>query len=447
MRAGKFLAGCCLALIATNHLFAQTNFPVLTLKQCVETALKNNMDVKLSDLDFQRDFINLRGAKGAMLPSLIGNIGHNLRQGRSIDYATNGYTTSSNTTADISLNADVTLFNGFRLFNNLKARQYMYDAGKMELQQAKDLITLNVILAYLDVLSFTDVLKQQEQLTEVTQKQVDRLAIMNDQGAIKPSDFYDLKGQLAANKLSIIDTRNQLNNARLRLAQLMNITYNESLTVERVGLEQFDMAYSTTPEAVFNTALEQLAQVKAIDLVEKSAERDVKAARGGLYPTVSLGAGYNTNYSRNFLDSAEKRIPYFDQVKNNRSTNVGIGVYIPFMNGFQARNRLSLAKIALKEAEYRADNTRIQLRQNIERDYLNMTATLNRYQALIDQVSSYNENFRAAEVRFNNGASNSVDYLIAKNKLDNSNIDLIIARYDFLLRTRILDYYQGKLSW
>lgn len=447
MRAGKFLAGCCLALIATNSLFAQDTPPVLTLKQCVETALKNNMDVKLSDLDFQRGFINLRGAKGAMLPSLIGNVGHNLRQGRSIDYATNGYTTSSNTTADVSLNADVTLFNGFRLFNNLKARQYMYDAGKMELQQAKDLITLNVMLAYLDVLSYSDVLKQQEQLTEVTQKQVDRLAIMNDQGAIKPSDFYDLKGQLAANKLSIIDTRNQLNNARLRLAQLMNITYDESLTVERVGLEQFDMAYSTTPEAVYNTALEQLAQVKAIDLVQKSAERDVKAARGGLYPTVSLGAGYNTNYSRNFLDSAEKRIPYFDQVKNNRSTNVGIGVYIPFMNGFQARNRLSLAKIALKEAEYRADNTRIQLRQNIERDYLNMTATLNRYQALIDQVSSYNENFRAAEVRFNNGASNSVDYLIAKNKLDNSNIDLIISRYDFLLRTRILDYYQGKLSW
>lgn len=447
MRAGKFLAGCCLALIATNSLFAQSPNPVLTLKQCVETALKNNMDVKLADLDFQRDFISLRGAKGAMLPSLIGNVGHNLRQGRSIDYATNGYTNNSNTTADVSLNADVTLFNGFRLFNNLKARQYMYDAGRMELQQAKDLITLNVILAYLDVLSYTDVLKQQEQLTEVTQKQVDRLSIMNEQGAIKPSDFYDLKGQLAANKLSIIDTRNQLNNARLRLAQLMNITYDESLTVERIGLEQFDMSYSATPGAIYNAALEQLAQVKAIDLVQKSAERDVKAARGGLYPTVSLGAGYNTNYSRNFLDSAEKRIPYFDQVKNNRSTNVGVGVYIPFMNGFQARNRLSLAKIALKDAEYRAENTRIQLRQNIERDHLNMTATLNRYQALIDQVGSYAENFRAAEVRFNNGASNSVDYLIAKNKLDNSNIDLIIARYDFLLRTRILDYYQGKLTW
>jgi outer membrane protein len=120
---------------------------------------------------------------------------------------------------------------------------------------------------------------------------------------------------------------------------------------------------------------------------------------------------------------------------------------VPLLDGFQARNRLSQAKIALKEAEFIAENTRIQLRQNIERDYLNMTATLNRYQALIDQVSSYAENFRAAEVRFNNGASNSVDYLIAKNKLDNSNIDLIIARYDFLLRTRILDYYQGKLSW
>jgi outer membrane protein len=173
----------------------------------------------------------------------------------------------------------------------------------------------------------------------------------------------------------------------------------------------------------------------------------VKAARGGLFPTVSLGAGYNTSYQSIFVDTANKKIPYFDQLKNNRGTNVGVGVYIPFMSGFQNRNRLSLSKIALKEAEYYAENTRIQLRQNIERDHLNMTATLNRYQALVDQVGSYAENFRAAEVRFNNGASNSVDYLIAKNKLDNSKIDLIIARYDFLLRTRILDYYQGKLSW
>lgn len=117
------------------------------------------------------------------------------------------------------------------------------------------------------------------------------------------------------------------------------------------------------------------------------------------------------------------------------------------MDAFRNRNRLSLAKISLKEAEYVAENTRITLRQNIERDYLNMSATLNRYQALVDQVSSYAENFRAAEVRFNNGASNSVDYLIAKNKLDNSNIDLIRARYEFLLRTNILDYYQGKLNW
>ena len=447
MRAGKFLAGCCLALIATINLHAQSAPVVLTLKQCVETALKNNMDVKLADLNSQRDFISLRGAKGAMLPSLIGDVRHNLRQGRTIDYSNNSYTNTNNTAADISLSADVTLFNGFRLFNNLKARQYMFDAGRMEWQQARDVLTLNVILAYLDVLSFTDVLQQTEQLTEVTQKQVDRLAIMHEEGAIKPSDYFDLKGQLAANKLSLIDTRNQLNNARLRLAQLMNITYDESLTVERIGLEQFDMTYSTTPDAVYQSALEQLAQVKAVDLVKKSAEKDVKAARGGLFPTVSLGAGYNTSYQSIFVDTANKKIPYFDQLKNNRGTNVGVGIYIPFMSGFQNRNRLSLSKIALKEAAYYAENTRIQLRQNIERDHLNMTATLNRYQALVDQVSSYAENFRAAEVRFNNGASNSVDYLIAKNKLDNSKIDLIIARYDFLLRTRILDYYQGKLSW
>jgi outer membrane protein len=76
-----------------------------------------------------------------------------------------------------------------------------------------------------------------------------------------------------------------------------------------------------------------------------------------------------------------------------------------------------------------------------------MTAAKNRYQALVEQVTAYAESFRAAEVRFNAGASTSVDYLIAKNNLDRANVNLIIARYDYVLRTKILDYYQGKPLW
>jgi outer membrane protein len=419
----------------------------LSLQECVQTAIEKNPDVKLSDFDMQRAAVNWRQSKADMLPNISGDINHTLNQGRSIDPSTNGYVNQQNTTGSYSLSAGVTLFNGLRLLNNLKSSQYAYEASKMELQQGKDQLMLNVILAYLQILTNTDLLQQANKQVEVTRKQVERLELMNQEGAIKPSDLSDLKGQLADNKLSIITSQNSLNSARLSLSQLMNVPYNKDLEVERLRADQVTMEYNTTPDSIFNIALEQLAIIKAADLRTKSAEKAVQAARGNLFPSVGLGAGFYTPYSSTARDTSAQKIAYYDQLSNNYRTNVGIGISIPIFNNFRYRNRIALAKIDLQSASFTAQTRQIQLKQAIERDYFNMTAARNKYEALVEQLAAYAESFRAAEVRFNAGASTSVDYLIAKNNLDRANLNLIIARYDYVLRTKILDYYMGKPLW
>ena len=134
-------------------------------------------------------------------------------------------------------------------------------------------------------------------------------------------------------------------------------------------------------------------------------------------------------------------------MKNNYSTSIRLGLSIPLLNSFIARNRIALAKIDLKNAQYVEENTKIRLKQLIEQAYFNMTAAFSRYQASVQQVAAFQESFRAAEVRFNAGASTSVEYLNSKNFLDRANINLIIARYDYILRTKVLDYYQAKPLW
>jgi outer membrane protein len=141
------------------------------------------------------------------------------------------------------------------------------------------------------------------------------------------------------------------------------------------------------------------------------------------------------------------KINYGDQFRNNYSTNVNFAIRIPLLNGFQTRYQIKQARLDLKNAEYVDQTTRIRLQQNIEQAYLNMTATYNRYKTLLDQVNAFQESFRTTEARFNEGVLNSVDYLVAKNNLDRANTNLITARYEYLLRTKILDYYQGKPLW
>jgi len=439
-----FITGSIAMIIYMDGWSQNITSRPLSLQECVQTAIDNNLDVKQSGLSMERAAVNWRQSKANLLPNISGEIDHTLNQGRSIDLSSNSYVNQQQTSGSYSLSGNVTLFNGLRLLNSLKSSQYAYEASKMELQQGKDQLMLNVILAYLQILTNTDLLQQARKQAEVTQKQVERLELMNREGAIKPSDLSDMKGQLADNKLSIINSQNDLQSARLSLSQLMNISYYKDLEVERLRADQVEMNYSATPDSIFNIALQQLAIIKAAGLRTKSAEKAVQAARGNLLPVVGLGAGFYTPYSSTARDSSEHKIEYYDQLSNNYRTYVGIGISIPIFNNFRYRNQIALAKIDLKSATYTAQTRQIQLKQTIEQDYFDMTAVRNKYEALVEQVAAYTESFRAAEVRFNAGASTSVDYLIAKNNLDRANVNLIIARYNYVLRTKILDYYQGK---
>lgn len=445
MNPGKALMICYAVAHMSLNSLAQS--APMTLKQCVEAAIANNVDVKNQDFQSQRERVSWKQGKDNLIPTLNGGIDHTINTGRSINPYTNSYVDQTYTSANYFLGTDVTLFNGWRLLNSMKSSQYAFEASRMELQQQKDLVMLDVILAYLQILTNEDLLDQTKKQLEVSRKQVERLEILHKEGAIKPADLYDLKGQYADNQLNLVTTQNNLNSAKLRLAQLMNQPYKADLQVERLTAEQFSLDYAASTEDIYRIATEQLAIIKGVELREKSAEKTVKATRGRLAPSFGLGAGINSNFSSLARDANDVKIKYNDQLKNNYRTNVGIGIDIPILNNFRVRNQLALDKINLKNAEFTKESTYTQLKQNIERDHFNMDATLNRYKALVEQVASYTESFRAAEVRFNEGAINSVDYLIAKNNLDRANINLIIARYDYVLRTKILDYYQAKQLW
>ena len=416
----------------------------LTLKQAVEAAIANNAIVKQSEFTKEQAAVSLNQSKGNMIPIVQGQIQHYLNQGRSIDPASNGYINSQLTTANYNLGTSVILFNGFRLLNQLKQNQYAAEASRMDWQQSKDKAMLDVILAYLQVLSNTDQLALALRQADATKQLTDRLELMNKEGAIKPSDLYDLRAQFSGDQLSVITAQNALNTARVSLAQLMNTPYDPNLQVEPLGADQFDTNYGSNPDSIFNVAMQQLAIIKAVDLRSRAFSKALSAAKGNLVPSLGFGAGIATNYSSLATDAQNNKISYGNQFRNNYGTYLGATVNIPILNNFRFRNAVRLAKIDLKSAEFTDKTVKIQLKQNVERDYFSMTAALDRYKALVDQVAAYTESYRAAEIRFTQGVTTSVEYLFSKNNLDRAKSNLIIARYEYFLRIKILDYYQGK---
>lgn len=413
-----------------------------SLQQAIDTAIANNIPVKQSDLSMQAAGVNWKQSRLNRLPDLNSDVNHGINQGRSIDPFTNAPVTQQINFAGYGISTGVLLFNGMNLNSQVKQNAYAYEASKMEWQQAKDNLTLNVILGYLQVLNNEEIVNSSTAQAVLSQKQLERLQILDKQGAINPSLVSDLKGQFMNDQLAILNARNALETSKLTLAQLMNIPYSKNMRLERINVNEMLTAYGQDAATIYQNSLQQFALIKSVDLRKQSARYALKATRGQLFPSLFFNGSYGTNYS-SVAQNAAGKISYRDQLDNNVSSTYNLGLRIPIFNALTVRNRIKLADITLKNAELVEENTKLILRQQIEQAHLNMTNAFERYTALLEQVEAYTQSFKAAEVRFNSGVGSSVDYLIAKNNLDRANINLISAQYDFALRKKVLDYYQN----
>jgi len=461
--------------VISSDIYAQDVPSRLTLQQAVDIAVKNNIQVKQSSLRLETAEINRKQSRADMLPNLNGNFNYGWNNGRNIDPFTNTYVNQQIQGSNVSASGQWSLFNGLQVHNNIKQQSLNEEASKMDLQQIKENTTLLVIMNYLQVLNNEDLLQNIKNQAEVTSKQVERLDIMVKEGAVGMYLLADMKGQLSNDQVGIVNAANSLELSKLNLCQLLNIPFNKELQLERNDVPMPAGMYQGSQEEIIKTALNNLALIKASDLRIQSAEKAIKVEQASYYPQVGLYGNLFSNYSsaatlntpttvvdqvtndyvvvnniknpvitpvQNF---SSENIKYGNQMKNNVGSSFGVAAQIPLFNNFRTKNRVALAKVNLKSAQVDRENTELQLRQNIEQAYANMTASFNRYKAYLDQYTNYQESFRAYEIRFNAGTINSVEYLTAKNNFDRATINLTQVRYEYIFRTKILDYYQGKL--
>jgi outer membrane protein len=324
------------------------------------------------------------------------------------------------------------------------------------------------------MLNNEDLLVQLKTQSALTNRQVERLMILDSSGAISPLLLSDMRGQYASDQLLILNAENAAENSRISLFRLMNIPYQKNAEFEKLKVADLLTKYPVTSQQVYDEALNKFPQVKADELRKKSAQKSIDIAKGQLLPVLSLSGAISTNYSnaaRNeiFLNTTEisttdyvtvsgnklpvirqqnnyssQKIAYGSQLNNNLATSLNLNLRIPIFNSFQTKNRIKLTTINLKETELAVINTKTSLQQFIEEAYANMNNALERYKVLLKQYEAYKESFRIAEVRFNSGLGTVIDYLTAKTNLERTAANLIIEKYNYLLRTKVLDYYRGN---
>lgn len=422
---------CCLVSTAKGQSGS------LSLADCIQQAIQNNPTLKRNELVIDRADLQYKQAKYDRLPSLNANIGHDISQGRSIDPTTNQYIDQNNSSGRQSLSLNVPIFNGFYIIHNIRMRSNALDAGKLEYEGFVNELKLDVIEAYVKVLTAQDMLIQTEGQLAVTKEQLNRHEVLNREGATNPGDLYDIKGQYSSDLNTVELTKQTLNNARVELAGLMNVDVNNVGSLEAIDIPTEIQAKSS--EELFLQSLDILPQYKALDWRIKEMEEGIKLAKSNYWPSVSLSGGMSSNYSK-------EGGAIFNQIKNNLSKGVGLTLSIPIFNQFKNRTQVRLAQVSLDDANFSRDIMRNDLRMRTAQAVFDLNITQKNVLNLRDQEISYAESFRIASVHFEAGNSNSVIYLTAKNKLDATRSQLIIRQYEWLMQKYVNDYYAGSLN-
>lgn len=443
----------------------------LSLQECIDLAIENNIDLKRSILKKRAAKINFRSTRADALPQINANYNLGVNNGRSIDPYTNDYIDQQLKFSNAGVSLYNPLFKGFEIKNSIQRDRYNLKASEAETEEARQQLILDVTLTYFQILNNRDLLKLARLRLEATKEQAGRLKTLYEQGKGNPADYTDILGQISNDQTSVVEAETRLEQSALELANLLNL---DSLPkVQELPITEDLEKYDLTATQVYQDALNNLATIEARALRVEASKEDVQVARALYSPQISLFAQLNTNFSsaartfeetgtrvietgdfiniddntytvkRNQAIFSDEEIGYFDQFNNNLNSVVGVAVGIPIFNGFRAKQNIQLKKMELEDSKLQLEDTKNDLEQEISIAWNQMQASYQNYHLLQQQVKAYRKSYEVNEVRFSNGVSNFVEYIISKNNLDRARISMANARYEYLIRTQILEYYRG----
>ncbi|MFD0761803.1 TolC family protein [Lutibacter aestuarii] len=425
-----------------------------TLQECVNYALENNISIKQQELNKELIEEDIITAEGNFYPSLNASASQNFNFGSYIDNY-GGRVSRDSRSNSFSLGTGVTLYNGQRNKNTLLRAQKNLEAAGFDLEENKNNIMLFVVNSYLNVLLNKESLKIAEEQVSISESQVEKVKNLVEAGSQPRANLFEAQATLATNTQQLVTAQNNLDLSLLSLAQLLQISH-KGFDVEDVvlNINAASLIYNDT-DVIYNTALGNLPEIKSAEIAVENSEVAIDIAKGAFLPSLSFSAGLGTSYQHNqgqkdvraILDENNNVVyvpnGFGKQLEDNLGYNFGFSLNIPIFNRFQTKSNVARAQINKERFELALLDKQVKLRETIEKAYADAKASLNQFVAAEQSLKAQEESFKNAQVSYNSGVMTSFDFDQVRNRLVNSQSSLINAKYNFVFRTKLLEYYLG----
>ena len=434
-----------IALMAVTAAGAQTEqaAQAWSLRQCISYALEHNITVKQQDVTRQQREIDLSTAKNSRLPDLNGSASQNWSFGRGLT-SENTYSNTNTSSTSFSLGTSVPLFSGLKIPRTIELNKLNLEAATADMEKARNDISVQVAQAYVQILYDMEMCDVAQRQISIDSLQVVRLKEMYRNGKASGVDVAQQEATLAQSRLTYTQADNDCRLAVLALSQLLELPSPEGFAIIRPDAGVIDPsagAVPPSPDEIYQEAITFKPEIKAELYRLKGSEMNIKIAQSALLPTLSLNAGIGSNY---YKTSGFKAESFGRQMRNNFSQYIGLSLNVPIFNRFATRNSIRSAKLERETQQLQLDNVRKNLYKEIQQAYYNTIAARAKYESSMEASRSNKAAFDLMSAKYEYGKANITEFNEAKNNWLKAESDLVIAKYEYVYDTSLIDFYRGK---
>ncbi len=448
-----------------------------TLERCVAYALAHNISIQQNVLNERLAALTLKQSRLSQLPNANVNMGYGISHGRSIDPTTNQFVSGSYNFGSFGAQADVLVFGWFQKRNTIKKNDLAHKAAESDLEQLKDDVSLNVATGFLRALLAKEQIGVAQKQVDLSFQQLTQTRKFAEAGRVPELNVAQLSSQVASDSSLLITAIADYNAALLDLKALLNLDFEEpfSITPPEVDIASLTELTTYTPAQVYAQALKHFGAVRSAELKVASAEKGYQAARGQLWPQITLNTQIGTNYATTYKDYGTPYVSgtqtvgyvdvggtqfpintptysvpvlgttaYRDQFNNNLRQTYSINLNVPIFNAWTAQSNVRSSKIGIASQELAKYSTELKLKQDVYKAVNDAQSAFQKYKAAQRAAEAANIAFGFGEKRYDLGLTNTVEYLVIQNSQYRADVSLVSAKYDLIFRLKVIDYYLGR---
>lgn len=416
-----------------------------SLRRCIDYAIEHNINIRRTANAVEQSAVEANTAKWARLPNLNGSAGQSWNWGRTQtavkneetgDYST-VYVNTSSQGSNLNLSTSIPLFTGLQIPNQYALAKLNLKAAMADLAKAQEDIAINVASAYLQVLFNQELQQVAESQVELSLQQQARITRLADMGKASMAEVAEAKARVAQDQMTAVQARNNYELALLDLSQLIELESPEGFLLESPDVS-FALQQLTPPDEIYQTALTNKPAIQAAEYRLEGSKHSIRIAQSAYYPQLNLNGSLGTNYYSTINRT------FRQQMGDNFSKYVGLSLSVPIFNRFSTRNRVRSARLQRDNYELQLTETKKTLYKEIQQAWYNAVAAESKYSSSHTAAEAGAESFRLMSEKYENGKANAVEYNEAKQNLMRAQSDELQAKYEYLFRSKILDFYKGE---